>query len=282
MAETLTIDPNAPAEIVGESEGVQLTADEQDSLQVGEEMSNQQEQLLAGKYKTAEELEKAYGELQRKLGEKGDEDNETTSESEVQETEEVSEEERETTEVSEGAQLITDASSEYWENDGKLTPETIEKFSSMSSKDLVSAYMELQANNPDALGNNEASVQDITESTINEVKNFAGGEQAYNNLVQWAGNNLDQQSIDAFDSIINTGTVAAIKIAVSGLKQQYQDANGYEGTMLSGKAPKAESQDVFRSQAELVRAMSDRRYDQDPAYRQDVIAKLERSDNLAF
>ena len=282
MAETFTIDPNAPAEIVGESEGVQLTADEQDSLQVGEEMSNQQEQLLAGKYKTAEELEKAYGELQRKLGEKGDEDNETTSESEVQETEEVSEEERETTEVSEGAQLITDASSEYWENDGKLTPETIEKFSSMSSKDLVSAYMELQANNPDALGNNEASVQDITESTINEVKNFAGGEQAYNNLVQWAGNNLDQQSIDAFDSIINTGTVAAIKIAVSGLKQQYQDANGYEGTMLSGKAPKAESQDVFRSQAELVRAMSDRRYDQDPAYRQDVIAKLERSDNLAF
>tara|TARA_R100001594_G_scaffold4570_1_gene15675 strand:- start:745 stop:1593 length:849 start_codon:yes stop_codon:yes gene_type:complete len=282
MAETLTIDPNSPAEIVGESEGVQLTADEQDSLQVGEEMSNQQEQLLAGKYKTAEELEKAYGELQRKLGEKGDEDNETTSESEVQETEEVSEEESETTEVSEGAQLITDASSEYWENDGKLTPETIEKFSSMSSKDLVNAYMELQANNPDALGNNQESVQDITESTINEVKNFAGGEQAYNNLVQWAGNNLDQKSIDAFDSIINTGTVAAIKIAVSGLKQQYQDANGYEGTMLSGKAPKAESQDVFRSQAELVRAMSDRRYDQDPAYRQDVIAKLERSDNLAF
>ena len=282
MAETLTVDPNTPAEIVGESEGVQLTADEQESLQVGEKLQEEQSKLLAGKYKNAEELERAYGELQRKLGEKSDQDNETTSESEVQETEEVSEEERETTEVSEGAQLITDASSEYWENDGKLTPETIEKFSSMSSKDLVSAYMELQANNPDALGNNEASVQDITESTINEVKNFAGGEQAYNNLVQWAGNNLDQQSIDAFDSIINTGTVAAIKIAVSGLKQQYQDANGYEGTMLSGKAPKAESQDVFRSQAELVRAMSDRRYDQDPAYRQDVIAKLERSDNLAF
>ena len=51
--------------------------------------------------------------------------------------------------------------------------------------------------------------------------------------------------------------------------------------MLSGKAP-SNTKDVFRSQAELVRAMSDRRYDQDPAYRQDVIDKLDRSDNLQF
>ncbi len=277
MAETLTVDTTPQTETLGDN----LTPDEQDSLKVGEEMINQQEQLLAGKYKNAEELEKAYAELERKLGEKGSEDNESTSKSEVQETEEVSEEETETPEISEGAQLITDASSEYWENDGKLTPETIEKFSSMSSKDLVNAYMELQANNPDALGNKEESVQDISESTINEVKNYAGGEKAYDDLVQWAGNNLDQAHIDAFDSIINTGSVEAIKIAVSGLKSQYQEANGYEGRMLTGKAPQ-NTKDVFRSQAELVRAMSDRRYDQDPAYRQDVIEKLERSDNLAF
>ena len=50
--------------------------------------------------------------------------------------------------------------------------------------------------------------------------------------------------------------------------------------MLSGKAPE-NSRDTFRSQAELVRAMSDSRYDDDPAYRQDVIEKLDRSD-LAF
>ena len=62
---------------------------------------------------------------------------------------------------------------------------------------------------------------------------------------------------------------------------QYENANGYEGTMYTGKAPQT-SKDVFRSQAELVEAMSDRRYDRDPAYRQDVIEKLERSDNLSF
>ena len=64
MAETLTIDPTPPAEIAGEAEGVQLTAEEQDSLQVGEQIQGQQEQLLAGKYENAQELEKAYVELQ--------------------------------------------------------------------------------------------------------------------------------------------------------------------------------------------------------------------------
>ena len=274
MAETLTVDTTPQTETLTDS----LTPDEQESLAVGEEMQNQQEQLLAGKYRNAEELEKAYGELQKKLGEKGDKDSETTNETEVQETEEVSEEETETAELSPAAELITTASDEFYNNDGKLSPDTIEKFSSMSSKDLVEAYMQIQADLPQS---NQDSVEDISNATINEVKNFAGGEQAYSNLVQWAGNNLDQKSIDAFDSIINTGSVEAIKIAVSGLKSQYQDANGYEGTMLSGKAP-TNSKDVFRSQAELVQAMSDRRYEQDPAYRQDVIEKLDRSDNLQF
>ena len=65
------------------------------------------------------------------------------------------------------------------------------------------------------------------------------------------------------------------------MKSQYENANGYEGRMVTGKAPE-NSRDVYRSQAELVKAMSDRRYDDDPAYRQDVMAKLDRSNNLQF
>ena len=68
-----------------------LTEAEQESLQVGEAMVAEQEQLLAGKYKNAEDLEKAYVELQKKLGGEGTEDSETTSETEVSETDEVSE-----------------------------------------------------------------------------------------------------------------------------------------------------------------------------------------------
>jgi len=276
MAETLTIDPTPQAEVAGEAEGVQLTPEEQDSLQVGEKIQEEQEQLFAGKYKSAQELEKAYGELQKKLGEKGNEDSESAGDTEPTDSKEDSEETEETSQASPEVELITSASDEYAEK-GELSEETLAKFSSMSSQDLVKAYLEAQANAPA----DNITVEDLSDSSINEVKNFAGGEKAYSDIVNWAGQNLDKKSIEAFDSIVNTGSVDAIKLAVSGLKSQYDNANGYEGKMLTGKAP-VQQKDVYRSQQELVAAMSDRRYDNDPAYRQDVIAKLERSDNLEF
>ena len=275
MAETLTYDAGTDTVTTGDT----LTPDEQNSLEVGEALVEQQEGLLAGKYKDAAELEKAYVELSKKLGEKGNKDSgeagDTEDTAEV-ESEETTEETEETPEVSEAAELITSASDEFNEK-GELTPETIEKFSSMSSKELVEAYLEVQDSLPQA----QAAAAEIEDAQINDIKNFAGGEEAYGRLVTWAGENLGQSDIDAFDEIVGTGSVEAIKLAVSGLKSQYDNANGYEGQMYSGKAPKT-NQDVFRSQAELVAAMSDRRYDQDPAYRQDVIAKLERSENLQF
>ena len=145
----------------------------------------------------------------------------------------------------------------------------------MSSKELVEAYLEVQGT--DAFKANTQDVADLSDSEINTIKNFAGGEAQYDNIIAWANTNLDAKSQEAFDSIVNTGSVDAIKIAVSGLKSQYEAANGYEGKMYTGKAPKGNT-DVFRSQAELVAAMNDKRYDRDPAYRQDVIEKLDRSD----
>ena len=281
MAETLTVDTTPQTEtVVDESGSVEgLTPDEQDSLQVGEQIQEQTEQLFAGKYKSAEELEKAYGELQKKLGEKGDEDSEEAGDSEAAESEETTEEAEETTQPSAAAELITSASEEYANNDGKLSPETLEKFSAMSSQELVEAYMKVQSNLPqgDLLDN----AGDISDATVNEIKNYAGGEKSYGDMVQWASENLESGAVEAFDNIVNTGSIDAIKFAVNGLKAQYQNAVGFEGTMITGKAP-VQEKDVYRSQAELVAAMSDRRYDNDPAYRQDVIAKLERSDNLSF
>jgi len=275
MSETLTYDPGTDTVTTEES----LTPEEQDSLQVGEQIQQEQEQLLAGKYKSAEDLEKAYVELSKKLGEKSNQDSgeagDTEDSTEV-ESEESTEETEEASQPSEAAELITSASDEFNEK-GELTPETLEKFSSMSSKELVEAYMEVQSSLPQA----QSEAPDILDSQINEIKNSAGGEKAYGELVTWAGQTLPQAEIDAFDEIVNTGSTEAIKLAVSGLKAQYENANGYEGQMLTGKAPK-NTQDVFRSQQELVAAMSDKRYDRDPAYRQDVIAKLERSENLQF
>ena len=245
-----------------------LSEEEQDSLAVGEKLVAEQEGLLAGKYKSAEELEKAYKELESKLGQQEQSPEKAEPESEP-----------EPTSLSDNANIITSASDEYYANDGKLSPETLQKFQGMSSQDLVNAYLEV-TKSPDWQAQPPAQVEDVTENQINEVKNFAGGDQIYTNMVQWAGANLDAKSIQAFDNIISSGSIDAIKLAVTGLKSQYDAANGVEGTMVTGKtAP--DRGDVFRSQAELVAAMSDRRYDNDPAYRQDVIEKLDRSD-LAF
>lgn len=268
MSETMTYD--AGTDTVSTSEN--LTPDEQDSLEVGTKLVEQQEQLLAGKYKDAEELEKAYIELQGKLGQNEKEDSTEAKEEEVlpEESEEGSQD------YSEGAQLIVDASEEYWNNGEQLAPETIEKLSGMSSQDLVSAYMEYSKANPAQA----TEVADLSESDANSIKNSVGGAAEYNQMTEWAASNLDQNTIQAFDNLLDSGNAGAIQLAVNGLKAQYENATGYEGRMYTGKAPKS-SGDVFRSQPELVAAMSDPRYDQDPAYRQDIIEKLDRSD-LAF
>ena len=242
-----------------------LTAEEQDSLAVGEQLSEQQDQLLAGKYKNAQELEKAYIELQGKLGE-SKEDTETTT---------AKEEPEEKPTLSEGATLITSASEEYFANDNKLSDETLAKFSSMSSQDLIKAYMEVQSS-PEFQQQQAAPVE-ISEAQVNQIKNAAGGDAAYSNIINWSKANLPKEQLSAFDNVVDTGNVQAINLAVAGLKAQYDNANGVEGRMVTGKPP-TNSGDVFRSQAELVAAMSDARYDRDPAYRQDIIEKLDRSD----
>ena len=264
MAETLTMNDSPDS---GE-----LTAEEQDSLQVGEELVAQQEQLLAGKYKNAEDLEQAYLSLQKKLGQEESED-----ETDYEESDEgYAEEEGSDEEVSEDApavSLINEASEEYYANDGNLSEETIAKFSEMSSQDLVNAYLEIQANNPQA----PQQTVELSEAQINSVQNSAGGEANYNRVIEWAASNLPDNQIDAFDSVIDSGNPAAIGIAFQGLQSQYNESNGYEGRMLQGKTADSKG-DVYRSQAQLVAAMSDPRYDNDPAYRADVIEKLERSD----
>ena len=256
MTDTLTYNPTDP-------EAGELTPDEQDSLQVGEKLAGEEEKLLAGKYKNAEELEKAYTELEKKLG---------SNEESEQEVETV---EEETVDDTPGVALLNEANDEYWANDGELSEETIEKFSSMSSRDLVEAYLEVTKNNPKNLqGDSEA---DIAERDINIIQNSVGGEEAYSKLTEWAATNLDETAINAFDTAVSSGNVQMIQLAVAGLKAEYDSANGYEGRMLSGKAAQT-SGDVFRSQAEVVSAMSDPRYDRDPAYRNDIYEKLDRSD----
>ena len=308
MAETLTYD--AGTDTV--TEGDALTPAEQQALEVGEALEQSQDQLLAGKYRDAQELEKAYVELQKKLGEEGDKDSGEVGDTQDNAEVESQEAETETSETEEASEFYLEDGSlnynavneAYGENlgnifkEGNVDPIAIsEHFHETKGSITEDMYKELEGAGlsrasidsylagravESGYKTSEQEAADLTDKAISEVKEFAGGEDAYDNMVQWASQNVDKGFIEAFDDIIGSGSVNAIKLAVAALRSEYQNSNGYEGKMYTGKAPQTSKDNVFRSQAELVAAMNDRRYDQDPAYRQDVIEKLQRSDNLEF
>ena len=237
---------------------------EQEALAIGEQAEAEQQQLLAGKFKDAEALEQAYIELQKKLGANDSENTESVQEEpETKEEEEVKEEES-----NPNFELLNKASEEFYSNDGQVSAETLEELSKLDSNELISAYIQMQ-------GQKQPS-NDLTDVQASEIRSLAGGDEAYNQLTQWAADSLDESFITAYDNIVETGNVQMIQLAVAGLKAEYEKANGFEGQMLTGKAAQP-NVDVFRSQQEVVQAMSDPRYDRDPAYRQDLFAKLERS-----
>jgi len=261
MTETLNYDPTDP-------NAPEFTEDEQNSIEVAERLGEEENELLAGKYKSAEDLEEAYLELQKKLGSDDDDD-------EVEDTT-LDEDEVEYDEATvAGVNLIQDASQEYYDSEGGLSAETMEEFGKMDAKDLVNAFVAIQENSPDSVGQGP----DLTDAEMDQVYNSVGGEEQYNELTSWASDNMEEKALDAFNYIIDGGNPTAIQIAVAGMKAEYDNQEGYEGRMLQGKA--AQTSDAFRSQAEVVAAMSDPRYDRDPAYRQDLYDKLERS-NVAF
>ena len=248
MAEVMSMIPeeNAPGE---------LNAEEQDSLQVGEELEAQHEQMLAGKYKSAEELESAYLELQKKLGADSDEPEEQT------------EEEEETNETS------SDFLDRLWDaaNSDDFSEEILQELSEVDPGELARMHLEYRSQQE------QNAPRDMTEEDVSNIQNIVGGPENYQNMLEWAGQNLDDNVIDMFDAVMDSGNSAAAFFAVQALAMNYQDSVGVEGELLQGTAASDYSQG-FRSQAELVQAMNDPRYESDAAYRNDIMRKLELSD----
>jgi len=123
----------------------------------------------------------------------------------------------------------------------------------------------------------EAEAEGLTEAQAQQLFQMVGGEKAYQSMIKWAGQNLSQEEVNMYDSVMGKGDPNAIFFAVQALNSKYSDAVGRDGQMLSGKSAKSED-NSFQSQQELVQAMSDPRYDNDPAYRRSVLNKLANSD----
>jgi hypothetical protein len=226
----------------------------------------------AGKFKSAEDLEKAYLELQKKLGKKEADESSSTEETESDDGEAEDTPETESP-VTKRVSFLKEASEEYYSNDNQLKPETIEKLKEMPSEELIEAYMEWQKGNP------TTQPQPLSADAAKEIVASVGGQDAYNDTLAWAADNLKPEEVAAYDNVVNSGNKDAIFFAVQALNQRYKDSVGFEGQQVSGKAPKSTVKG-FRSNAELASAISDRRYRTDPAYRYDVEQKLAASGDL--
>lgn len=285
MAINISYDPTDDPEAIAARE-----AEEADSLEVGEQMLKDQQELLAGKYKNAEELEKAYIELQQRLGrneeDSGEEEVDYDSEEEVQADFDRYDEEgyvnfdavkeaygENLADVFQNAGIDPWAMNDhFYENDGTLTDEMYDQLNEAGFSDAtIDAYL---GGLRSQLGYDEAE-STLSDREISNIKNIAGGDEGYAQVVQWASENLPEEDIAAFDEVINTANEAAVRFAVKALVSQYEDAVGRTPELVTGK--QSSTGQAYRSMAEVVRDMNDPRYDNDDAYRMDVMRKLERS-----
>ena len=277
---TTTFDPSTnevsveqkTAEAAALEKGQELAdANAEDKLRQFEKTESENE-LIGGKFRTQEDLLKAYQELQTKLGTKEttEEGEETTGETEETPKDETPEEEEP---VNETVDYMFELNKQF-EETGQLSEEAIDKLSSMDTKDLIANYMQYQAK---ASEQARAGLQN--QQAIDAIKNSVGGDEAYGEMINWAAENLPPEEINDYNSITNSGNATAIKFAVESLANRYRNSEGYEAPLVTGR--KADSSvKPYRSQAELARDIGNPLYSTDPAFRQDVEDRLARSTDL--
>ncbi|OQW34864.1 MAG: hypothetical protein A4E20_01420 [Nitrospira sp. SG-bin2] len=171
--------------------------------------------------------------------------------------------------------ITQEQSTKYW---GELNS-TGGKLSDASYAELAKAGYprELVDNYIAGVTAKHAQAKTAADATIADVKGTVGGEQAYQAMIDWAGANLSESEIAEFNEAVSSGKLSIMKLAVAGLNDKFSQANGTEPNLLSGRGNDAYTGDVFKSQAEITRAMRDPRYKQDPAYRKEVEQKIARS-----
>lgn len=217
-------------------------------------------QWLPEKFKTPEDMAKAYAELESKIG-KAPEKSPEEKPLEIPDPAKASDEEVSQTLTERGLNM-DDFSNEFSQN-GELSADSYKKLEAAGiPKATVDLYIE---------GQKALSTQ--YEST---VKSEVGGDENYIQMVTWAKSNLTPSEISAFNNAVGSGSIDQAKLAVLGLQAKYSSVNGNDPKRTVG-GNRATSDDRFESTAQLTEAMRDPRYKNDPAYRATVQSKLSRS-----
>lgn len=209
---------------------------------------------LPEKFNSPEEMAKSYSELEKKMGQGTDKNEE---EEQPQQTEENNEDN--TQENSNYNEAVVEASQEFFQNDGQLSEETYQKLEQIGlPRDLVDSYA--------------AGQQALMQSEESEIKGVAGGQ--YDQMAEWANEHLPSEEIDAFDEAVTGGTVQQAKLAVQGLYARYQNATGAQPKLTQGSVTGSSTM-PFKSMQELARAQADPRYRSgDKAYHEEIDRRL--------
>jgi len=200
---------------------------------------------LPEKFASAEDLAKAYSELEKKQS--------APQEEIVQNTEEQSQ-----PETSEMTKFYT----EYSQN-GELSEKSYNELSKMGlDKNLVDGYI--------------AGQQAIANSEVKMVHDTVGGEENYSKVIEYAKNNLTEAEQNAFNETLDTGSIEQVKFAVQAIANRAGVSGEQPQQMINGDTNDV-STEVFESVAQVTEAMNDPRYANDPAYRKQVELKLAKS-----
>ena len=288
--QTVTYDPSNDT-LIEEQDA----ARDAENLEVGEKLVTEQENLLAGKYKTTEDLESAYKELEKKLGDKESGLEREASEETTDEPQQLDP----ATFYNEDGSVNYDVANEvygeqvsnifknseidpfkmnehFMENNGTLSEDMYDTLGKAGlNKSVVDSYLEgvrQQAGYDTSQADPAAPI--LTDQEIAEVQGIAGGKAGYEQLMAWATDNLSDADAKNFDEVVETGNKAAVTFAIKALMGQYEDAQGRDSNLITGKQSPTPT---YRSMAEVVRDMNNPLYDQDESYRDDVRRKLELS-----
>ena len=262
---------------ISQTESPALSTENEEMLAAMAGESEEPAELLAGKYKSVQDLEQAYKELQAKLsrGETVEPEASDDGEAEAEEPEAPTVSAREIYGDVIGGKL-DEAGIDFgdmntrWQQSGTLESGDYEQLAEAGfDRSMVDAYLS---------GLQYKASQDtaLTTKEVTSIKASLGGEAEYNKMIEWAGSTLSPDEVEGFNQIINTQPMSAVKMAISGLHARYTAAEGREPKLIGGRAPKGNT-DKFESTAQLVAAMSDPKYSNDPAYQRKVQEKLGRS-----
>lgn len=214
-----------------------------------EPQEEERPEWLDEKFKSPEDLAKAYNELQKKQSSKKAKDTEP-------EKQELS---------SKTSEVVSSAAEDYAQN-GELSDKSfIELEQAGISRDMVEAYIRGQ--------------ESLVTSQALEIQGEIGGNANYAAMSDWAAENLSDGDLDGFNSIVEGGSVAQAKMAVKGLYAQFLSAGGNPPELSQG-GTSGSSTKPYGSAAQVTEAMRDPRYSNDPAYRSNVEKRLSVSNVL--